>query len=232
MLDPPFQVLSAELVPRLTPLTTGLRGWLSAFGGPLLNALPSEERDGAVQDLEDLLRPDMYDPIKKQWSAMYVRLRVKAVKPSAKGLSPVIPLSSTPSAPGPIGIDPALVDKFATVSPESSRAREAADRIQSDFINQTVRVTIPDGRIFEGTFLCVDDGMNIILSQTNELRVENGGAESSRFVGMVMIKGEDVVKVGVKVGNSQAVGREGRTGGSRPQQDYVAGWPTDPAAYA
>ncbi|PWN21971.1 hypothetical protein BCV69DRAFT_238995, partial [Microstroma glucosiphilum] len=107
----------------------------------------------------------------------------------------------------------------------------AADRIQSDFINQTVRVTIPDGRIFEGTFLCVDDGMNIILSQTNELRVEDGGSESSRFVGMVMIKGDDVVKVAVKVGNSQAAEREER-GGNRPQRGYVAGWPTDPAAYA
>lgn len=174
----------------------------------------------------------MYDPIKKQWSVMYVRLRVKAVKAPAKGLSPVVPLSSTPSAPGSIAIDPALVEKFATVSPDSARAREAADRIQSDFINQTVRVTIPDGRIFEGTFLCVDDGMNIILSQTNELRIEDGGTESSRFVGMVMIKGEDVVKVGVKVGNSQAAGRAERAGGIRPQQQYVAGWPTDPAAYA
>ncbi|KAK0519148.1 hypothetical protein OC842_007541, partial [Tilletia horrida] len=78
----PFKVLSAELVPRITPLPeSGLLGWIETFGGSFMNALATDkEREGAVTDILNVCRTDMFDPASKQWSCMYVRLRVKAVK--------------------------------------------------------------------------------------------------------------------------------------------------------
>lgn len=78
-----FKVKSFELVPRPTPLPkeSGLKGWLSTFAGPFLNAIQSEEeRAKVVQEVEDALRPDCYDVSTGVWSVMYVRLRVLAQK--------------------------------------------------------------------------------------------------------------------------------------------------------
>ncbi|KAE8195815.1 hypothetical protein CF336_g2919 [Tilletia laevis] len=81
----PFTVLSAELVPRITPLPlkSGLLGWIETFGGAFINALATDkDREGAINDNISACRTDMYDPASKRWSCMYVRLRVKAVKGS------------------------------------------------------------------------------------------------------------------------------------------------------
>lgn len=77
--EEPFSVETCELVPRPTPLPTGIRGFLKTFCGPFLNALPSDQaRDEAVAELEDLLRPDMYDAETDQWTAMCEFNRVGA----------------------------------------------------------------------------------------------------------------------------------------------------------
>ncbi|EST04748.1 Methyltransferase domain protein [Kalmanozyma brasiliensis GHG001] len=79
-----FTVETCELVPRLTPLPkeSGLKGWLSTFAGPFLNAFDSqEEREEVVAEVEDALRSDAYDASTGTWSVMYVRLRFLAVKP-------------------------------------------------------------------------------------------------------------------------------------------------------
>ncbi|SPO37189.1 related to ERG6 - Delta(24)-sterol C-methyltransferase [Pseudozyma flocculosa] len=77
-----FEVRHCELVPRLTalPPSSGLRGWLSTFAGPFLNAFDDEGTRGAVLDeVEAALRPDCYDAAEDRWSIMYVRLRIRAV---------------------------------------------------------------------------------------------------------------------------------------------------------
>ncbi|CAH1766696.1 6669_t:CDS:2 [Entrophospora sp. SA101] len=38
------------------------------------------------------------------------------------------------------------------------------------YLNLRARITISDGRIFNGTFMCIDKYKNIILSQTEEFR--------------------------------------------------------------
>ncbi|KAK0555599.1 hypothetical protein OC861_000173 [Tilletia horrida] len=83
----PFTIVSAELVPRITPLPgPGLRGWLQTFAGPFMNALDSEnERNLAADDVVEDCRPDMFDPASGTWSCMYVRLRLKAVKGRDQG---------------------------------------------------------------------------------------------------------------------------------------------------
>ncbi|TKY86155.1 hypothetical protein EX895_004980 [Sporisorium graminicola] len=81
--DAGFTVDSCELVPRLTPLPkeSGLKGWLSTFAGPFLNAIDSERvREEVVDEVEEALRPDAFDEQSGTWYVMYVRLRVRAHK--------------------------------------------------------------------------------------------------------------------------------------------------------
>ncbi|CEG70932.1 hypothetical protein G6F70_000682 [Rhizopus microsporus] len=65
-------------------------------------------------------------------------------------------------------------------------------RIQqlASYLNFQARITITDGRIFIGTFMCVDKQKNVILANTKEYR----GAEE-RLVGLVMIPGKHLVKM-------------------------------------
>ncbi|KAI8364580.1 hypothetical protein BD560DRAFT_402795 [Blakeslea trispora] len=62
-------------------------------------------------------------------------------------------------------------------------------KLQS-YLNFKSRVRISDGRVFIGTFVCIDKDKNMILAQTEEFR----GTEK-RLVGLVMIPGKHLVKV-------------------------------------
>ncbi|CBQ72671.1 conserved hypothetical protein [Sporisorium reilianum SRZ2] len=78
-----FRVETCELVPRMTPLPrdSGLKGWLSAFAGPFLDAIGTQgEREEVVSEVEEALRPDAFDAVSGVWCVMYVRLRVLAHK--------------------------------------------------------------------------------------------------------------------------------------------------------
>ena len=76
-----FLVEDIALVPRPTPLPTGMAGWLETFRGTILNALAGDARERAKQELIELLRPSLCDE-RGQWTADYVRLRFAARKPS------------------------------------------------------------------------------------------------------------------------------------------------------
>jgi len=76
-----FAVDDIVLVPRPTPLATGLSGWLETFRGALLNALPPDRRQAAKDEMIELLRPSLCDE-RGQWTADYVRLRFAARKPA------------------------------------------------------------------------------------------------------------------------------------------------------
>lgn len=76
---------STELVPRPTPLPTGLRGWLKTFAFAFLDALPSSADREAVIDevcrrLEVDMKHDVGEGQEERWTVMYVRLRFKAWK--------------------------------------------------------------------------------------------------------------------------------------------------------
>lgn len=70
----------------------------------------------------------------------------------------------------------------------------------------TLHITIVDGRAFVGHFVCTDAQQNIILAQAEELlppdimddedeQPISVGAWGGREMGMVMIRGKDVVKI-------------------------------------
>ena len=72
-----FELERIELVPRPTPLPTGLRGWLLTFRRPYFDAMPQPQRAQVLDELEALLAPALRD-YRGQWTADYVRLRVCA----------------------------------------------------------------------------------------------------------------------------------------------------------
>lgn len=74
-----FTVRQIELIPRPTPLPTGMRGWLETFAGPYTRHLPAARREPFVQRVEDLLAPALRDH-RGDWTADYVRLRFVATK--------------------------------------------------------------------------------------------------------------------------------------------------------
>ncbi|MDA0219043.1 MAG: methyltransferase domain-containing protein [Proteobacteria bacterium] len=76
-----FRVDSIALVPRPTPLPTGMAGWLATFANPFMAALPEADRKAALAEVVDLLRPALCDD-RGDWTADYVRLRFAATRPA------------------------------------------------------------------------------------------------------------------------------------------------------
>ena len=68
------------LVPRPTPLATGMSGWLETFRGTILDAIQADRRQAAKDEMIDLLRPALCDD-QGRWTADYVRLRFTARRP-------------------------------------------------------------------------------------------------------------------------------------------------------
>ncbi len=75
-----FVVDSIELIPRPTPLPTGMAGWLETFTESLFRPFAPEERGKALEEVVDLLRPTLCDS-RGNWTADYVRLRFAARLP-------------------------------------------------------------------------------------------------------------------------------------------------------
>ena len=68
-----------ELLPRPTGLPqTGMRGWLETFRCGLFQQLPEPEREAALKETIQLLKPVLCDDLGK-WTADYVRLRFLAI---------------------------------------------------------------------------------------------------------------------------------------------------------
>jgi SAM-dependent methyltransferase len=72
-----FLVDSIALIPRPTPLPTGLEGWLQTFTDSFFQPLAAADRVLAMQEVVALLRPSLCDR-RGRWTADYVRLRFAA----------------------------------------------------------------------------------------------------------------------------------------------------------
>lgn len=72
-----FKVDSIELIPRPTPLPTGMNGWLDTFATPFLHGLEEDLRDSVIDNTQMLLSHSLRDS-QGNWTADYVRLRVCA----------------------------------------------------------------------------------------------------------------------------------------------------------
>lgn len=108
-------------------------------------------------------------------------------------------------------------------------------------VNYRMRVTLQDGRALVGVFMAFDKHMNMILGECEEFRqvkAKRGGgsdkkpAEQRRYLGLVLLRGENVVSLSVAgppkprkvperrgtAGTARGVGR-----GSLPPQVPAAG---------
>lgn len=74
-----FVAQSVELIPRPTPLPTGMRGWLETFANPFCGILAQTERDRFLDEVTALLKPVLCDS-QGRWTADYMRLRFAAIK--------------------------------------------------------------------------------------------------------------------------------------------------------
>lgn len=74
-----FKVQSLEIIPRPTPLSSGVREWLKIFSQGITKNLSEAQRDVFLNEVEEKVRPSLQ--IKGQWVADYVRLRFSTIKP-------------------------------------------------------------------------------------------------------------------------------------------------------
>lgn len=86
---------------------------------------------------------------------------------------------------------------------EDERSRKAVKTIKDTFLGKHIKITINDGRTFEGRFVCIDSEVNVILQGTYEYRIGNQQAVNvpqtvqKRWAGMVMIPGQHITHVEV-----------------------------------
>jgi hypothetical protein len=76
-----FRTESITLFPRPTPLPGDVVGWLETFAQTFTAPLPAAERPAYLAEVRDALRPALCDAA-GAWTADYVRLRFRAVKPA------------------------------------------------------------------------------------------------------------------------------------------------------
>jgi trans-aconitate methyltransferase len=72
-----FRVEFIALIPRPTPLPTGMRGWLETFAMPFTSSVPAEVRPAFLDEATERLRPVLCDT-NGNWTADYMRLRFLA----------------------------------------------------------------------------------------------------------------------------------------------------------
>ncbi len=75
-----FRIEAIALFPRPTPLPGDVVGWLETFAQTFTARLPAADRASYLAEVRDALRPALCDA-SGQWTADYVRLRFRAVKP-------------------------------------------------------------------------------------------------------------------------------------------------------
>jgi len=72
-----FNIEYIALIPRPTPLPTGMRGWLETFAIPLTKSVPETKRGEFLDEVTERLRPVLCDS-ENRWTADYMRLRFLA----------------------------------------------------------------------------------------------------------------------------------------------------------
>jgi trans-aconitate methyltransferase len=77
--DQHFIVEDIRLIPRPTPLPSGMADWLRTFRRGVFEQLPEDDRAAAIEETVKLLRPVLCDSA-GNWTADYVRLRFVATK--------------------------------------------------------------------------------------------------------------------------------------------------------
>ncbi|KAG5927916.1 hypothetical protein E4U42_001558 [Claviceps africana] len=84
--------------------------------------------------------------------------------------------------------------------------KHKAKEYLSSLLNKNLRISTTDGRLFRGLFRCTDPDQNIVLANTYEYRrpsvaealpaaAECPDGMASRYLGLVVVPGQHVVKM-------------------------------------
>ncbi|KAI0160634.1 hypothetical protein GGR57DRAFT_388956 [Xylariaceae sp. FL1272] len=120
----------------------------------------------------------------------------------------------------------AVTDRLQQASMSESQEKAEAEAYLKSLLNKNLRVHTTDGRMFLGAFKCTDPDRNVILSFTYEYRqpsqqklaeaaasAQGEGSETvladmtSRYLGLVVIPGDHIVKMEVEEFISQVKSR-------------------------
>jgi hypothetical protein len=63
--DAGFRPISVELIPRPTPLASGMAAWLRTFAGPLFVQLPEAVRDQALDERSGMTTCDLVEAMRE-----------------------------------------------------------------------------------------------------------------------------------------------------------------------
>jgi len=74
---------------------------------------------------------------------------------------------------------------------ETEQAREQLQK----WLNKTLRISIVDGRVLVGMFLCTDRDQNIILGNCNEYIGSPSEQEEFRVLGLALIPGQHIQSI-------------------------------------
>jgi 2-isopropylmalate synthase len=81
-----FAVDDIAVIPRPTPLATGVREWLRIFADHVISELSNEQAERFLSEVEADVRKFLFTP-EGGWTADYVRLRFSARKATAEKLA-------------------------------------------------------------------------------------------------------------------------------------------------
>jgi len=85
------------------------------------------------------------------------------------------------------------------------RDSEAIRNLKS-ILRGTLRIITDDDRAFVGTFVGTDKSLNILLVNTEELRLDSGENAAGRYVGQVMVPWRLIRNIGLQVTSENNVG--------------------------
>lgn len=81
-------------------------------------------------------------------------------------------------------------------------------------LNSRVKVTLLDGRVFIGQLLAHDKHLNFVLADCEEFRLLkrgiNNGESERRLLGMIVLRGEEIVSVSQETGAPPRGGNKAR----------------------
>lgn len=78
-------------------------------------------------------------------------------------------------------------------------------------LNSRVKVTLQDGRVFIGQLLAHDKHLNFVLADCEEFRLlKSGQGSERRTLGMIVLRGEEVISVSQETGAPPRGGNKAR----------------------
>ena len=82
----------------------------------------------------------------------------------------------------------------AAAEPHTGTGVDAIAAVKA-LLGETLRVTLTDGRVFEGVFSCLDKGFNVVLNEASEVSLTGARKQfNARAGGVIIVPGARIAK--------------------------------------